>query len=674
MNALISKRVPLQAAILCLAGVLLLGCRKANKPQRIGIEELKVELAPELQVNRIGGMSSVVGQQFKASAIHWQPWEPEVFDRAKAAKRLIFCVIALPQHPGFSQAMRDLESDPSVVEIINANYIPVLIDADLSREFEVLSADLAEEISRPIAFPMFVWLDYERNFVASTPVSSDNPGGVYQTFTQSHAMIAPMWEDDLELWMVDGAPGYVLSNSAHDQRRRQKRYQARIDGRKFSDDPKRDVPRALRQLISNYDPYTQSISHAGEAVPVRVIKLLADASMRDTLPQELRDGARNVVQSLLDHLLPSPMFDPLDGGAFSRRSAKSWSLPAFVKDGASQAGIAEALLCAHQATGDPKALERALVLIDLLERDYLNADGLFVLAPSVDRDPQKWMWTIAEIRGVLGDEDARWWVRMTGMEELGNLPLETDPTRLHFRKNAIGARMPLAALAAEFGVPLEEMQRRHQAARAKLLATRDARMRVGIRDGSAHFKASFAMVSVHARAYQVTGNPDHLRKAKELMTRCRDAFGADGSLHACRSEGTSAVSQARAYHYALAINAALDLHELAADGQWDRWAEALLQEFIGRFVDGKLVQECPPGIRIVALPIEDRKMLAEDSTLGLIAITAARLKGLGKTLPAGLVDVAEGLPVEAMEQPALYAGQLMGAIQRLHPLQRAATR
>jgi len=644
-----------------------MGCRKPTKPERVNISQLKVEIAPELMSNRLGGLNSLVEQQFKDSPIHWQPLEPEIFERAKAAKRLIFCVVAVPHYAGFSQVMHDIESNPSVVEIINSTYLPVLVDADIAREFELLSIDLAEEIGRPPAFPMFIWLDHDANFVASTPVNPDSPGGVYQTFTQSHAMIAPMWDDDLELWMADGSPGYVLSNSAHDQQRRQRRYQARIKDLKFSDNVKRDVPMALRQLVSNYDAYTQSITNGGDSIPTRAIKLLADASMRSGLSQELRDGSKKVVQSLLDQLLPSPMFDPLDGGVFSERAGMSWTLPSFVKDGASQASIAEALLMAHQATGDPKALSRGLELIHLLESKYVNKGGLFMLSPTVDSDPQKWMWTMAELQDVLGAEDAKWWARATGMEELGNMPLEIDPARKFFRKNSIGMKMSLAEIAADSGVSVQDFQKRYDDARSKMLAAREMRMRTVYQDESPHFRASFKMVSTYARAYQVTGDPDHLRKARDLMARCKETFEVSGVLHACAFNAPSKMSVARAYHYALAMNTALDLHAVSKEGQWDVWADGLLQRFMGQFVEGKMVYECPPALRLIALPIEDRILLTEDSTVGLLSIVASRMKALGKTPPAGFAEVAEAFPVKAMEYPVLYGGQLMGVIERQYP-------
>lgn len=668
MNALKINRVPLQAVILCLVGLFLMGCRKASKPDRVNIDQLKVEVAPELMTNRLGGLDSLVEQQSKDSPIHWQPLGPEVFERAKAARRLVFCVVAAPQRPGYHQVMRDLESDSSVIEIINSNYLPVLVDTDIAREFELLSIDLAAEIGRPMAFPMFIWLDYQANFVASTPVNPDSPGGVYQTFTQSHAMISPMWDDDLEVWMADGSPGYVLNNSAHDQKRRQKRYQSRIDDCKFSNDVKRDVPMALRQLVSNYDSYTQTIANADNAIPTRAIKLLADASMRPGLPQEMRDGSKKVVQSFLDQLLPSPTFDPLDGGVFSQRSAKSWALPAFVKDGASQAGIADALLIAHQATGDPRALSRALELIAVLESNYVNKQGLLVLSPTVDSDPKKWMWSAADVQDVLGAEDAKWWIQATGIDDLGNMPLEIDPSRKFFRMNTIGMKKSVADIAAELGVTTQDFQKRYDEARGKMRAAREVRMRTGDQDKSSHFRASFTMVSTYARAYQVTGNPDYLRKAQELMTRCKETFEVSGVLHACAFKAPTKMSVARAYQHALAMNAALDLHAVSKEGQWDVWADGLLPRFMEQFVEGKMVYECPKEIRLIALPIEDRIMFGEDSTLGLLSIVGSRMKALGKTPPPGFAEVADVFPVKALEYPVLYGGQLMGAIDRQYPL------
>ena len=58
-------------------------------------------------------------------------------DAGQAARRLVFCVIAMPQQPGFQKVLAALRADPSVVKAINDHYVPVLIDGDASREIGI---------------------------------------------------------------------------------------------------------------------------------------------------------------------------------------------------------------------------------------------------------------------------------------------------------------------------------------------------------------------------------------------------------------------------------------------------------------------------------------------------------------------------------------------------------
>ena len=91
-------------------------------------------ISPELRGNGLGAMPGAVYQSQADSPIHWQPWTKDTLQRAKDARRLLFCVIAMPQQPGFQKVLAALAKDPSAVAAINEHYVPILIDGDASRE------------------------------------------------------------------------------------------------------------------------------------------------------------------------------------------------------------------------------------------------------------------------------------------------------------------------------------------------------------------------------------------------------------------------------------------------------------------------------------------------------------------------------------------------------------
>ena len=134
--------------------------------------------------------------------------------RAKAANRLVFCVIAMPQQPGFQSVLARMASDPALLYAINQYYVPVLIDGDASREVGLLTADLCSEIKRGLQLPLFVWMTPDGNPVAWIPVSKSSAENVSELFNQSHSMVTRMWAED---------SGYVTNNSAMDNDNRRER-------------------------------------------------------------------------------------------------------------------------------------------------------------------------------------------------------------------------------------------------------------------------------------------------------------------------------------------------------------------------------------------------------------------------------------------------------------------
>jgi hypothetical protein len=117
--------------------------KKAIQSARASGPELT--MATELLSNGLGQFPGALFQTQADSPIHWQSWTPETLARAKAAQRLIFGVIVVPQQPGFQSVLRDLSTDSKLVTTIHENYVPMLIDGDTSREMGLLTSVLCAE-------------------------------------------------------------------------------------------------------------------------------------------------------------------------------------------------------------------------------------------------------------------------------------------------------------------------------------------------------------------------------------------------------------------------------------------------------------------------------------------------------------------------------------------------
>ncbi len=645
----------LVAAAICVAMVAVTGsCRKPGvegtaKPTR------EVILAPELSGNQLAGLPGAVYQSQVSSPIRWQPWSKATLERAKNAGRLLFVVVATPQQPGFQGVLASLASNPETVAEINFGYVPVLVDGDASREMGILTADLCAEIKRPLQLPLFIWMTHEGNPVAWIPVAATDANSVRETFEQSNNMISRTWRDN---------PEYVLTNSAMDNANRRGRIEQRKVAKVMSEQPATDVVRSVRQLASLYDPYTRSFDETGGLFPCSSLELLSVASQRPGLPENLRARCLATVKELLTDLLPSPVFDPLDGGAFSSRRGTSWTLPSFTRDCPSQARIVVSLIEAHRATGDGLALERALSLIGFVEKSYATPDGLFAVGMSPETKPEQWMWSVEEVRSILTPEEADWWIGKTAMNGLGNLASELDPRRDYFRKNTLGLSRGIAAYARERDQSEDEFRRFFDASRGKLLDARNRRMGVGTRDNAPHAGASLRMASAYASAFAITGDETYRTKAVKLLERCRESFAVGPHLRTFATGADPAIGDGRAFLYALALQAVLDVAAITSDEKWYVWSEDLATTAAELFTGNGFLKECPDEARLIDIPVTDLVMLFDDSTAGLISMAESRLAELDRPLVASFSELATPLPSYCLDRPVLHTDLILATVCR----------
>lgn len=647
------------AVVVVLCG-LVLGtgaCRKGSGEMAGEWSPPTVLVAPELLSNQLGPLPGAVYRSQVKSPIHWQPWTKESMERAKQANRLVFAVVAMPQQPGFQSALASLASDPERVSTINERYVPVLIDGDAAREIGLLTSDLCSEIKRKLQLPLFIWMTSDGNPVAWIPVSESSATTVTELFNQSHSMVSRMWQDD---------SAYVMKNSGLDNTNRRLRIGVRKNTKVSSEQPAEDASRSLRQLASFYDPYSRSFDEAGGLFPAGAIDLLATAAIHPGLSLETRSRSLETVRELMIDLLPSAMFDPLEGGVFSSRRGNSWALPGFYRDGASQARAAVALIHAYRATGDIKVLEKALGLISYAEKFIGTSEGLFAVGLAQESNPASWLWSIEDIKKELSPEDAAWWIEVTGMKGLGNLPSEVDPRREYFRCNSLSIDKSVAEIAASLSQPIETFAPRFEMVRKILLKARNTRLGPTISDDTSHAGATFRMVSAYAAAFGVTGDEKFREKAVSLLERARLAFSDGPRLRLFSRDAPSSIGEGRAFLYGLAMQAALDVSAITSDDKWLDWSENLATTAAELFTDGEFLKECPDDARIINLPITDLVMLFDDSTAGLISFAESRLAERERPLVNNFSKLAIPLPTYSVEQPILHTDLLQATLARHH--------
>src|SRR5690606_5632091 len=169
------------------------------------------------------------------------------------------------------------------------------------------------------------------------------------------------------------------------------------------------------------------------------------------------------------------------------------------------------------------------------------------------------------------------------------------------------------------------------------------------------------MVSAYSALFTTTGDPVWREKAVTLAEKARKTFSAGTLLLEHVGGSSPATCDARTFTYALAIQAALDLAEITLDEHWRIWAGDLATTVTERFVDsdGRLL-EVHPESAPSKLPIEDRAMLFDESTAGLMRMNLARLEALNQTPPPAIRPWLTSLPALG-SFPVIYTDSILAA-------------
>jgi len=612
-----------------------------------------IEVAAELLKNGLADSPSTMLADQASSPLHWQPFNQTTLLRAERANRLVFGVVALPQQADYLAVLKIIEEDPATVRQINDQFVPVLIDADACRENGLLSAVLCSEINRPLGLPLFVWMTPKGNPVSWIPVSPDAKT-VQGLFENSSKLVMQMWREN---------PAYVTNNSIGDNAARRSRLETVAKCPPGSKQPAEDAALGIRQLASLYDRGSRAFDGCGSLFPSGSIDLLASSAL---VPGQTADAAslrRAITFELSEDLISSTMIDPLDGAIFNSRIGSGWTLPRFSLDCQSQARAATALITAYRASGKRVLLDRVLAAIAYAEKHFATQGGMFSLGRPGRTSPELWLWSMEELEKALSADELKVMTAVSELKGLGNIPTESDPERQYFRRNCLAIRHAPEDIAAKSGFTPGQAGELFESARKKLLKIRQERLGSIADDPRPHAGSSFRMISLYAAAYAATGEPAWRKKAIETLEIARETFSRGPSLQ--NYPGPSDTGNGgRAFLYGLALQATLDVADITMDPNLISWSEDLASTAGERFMIGDSLYETAKDQSVIDLPLTDRSMLFDDSTVGLLATAQARLAQLGRSTPKVFTLAVVPFPTTISERPILHTDQLTAALIR----------
>ncbi len=518
--------------------------------------------------NRLIDETSPYLLQHAHNPVDWYPWGPDALQRARAEDKPIFLSIGYAACHWCHVMERESFEDAETAALLNESFVAIKVDREERPDLDSIYMNAVVALTGQGGWPMSMFL---------TPDGKPFYGGTYYPNTRRYNMpvfkdvlnaIATAWKDrrtelvsssarviealqQNEMATGDDAP---LSSHTLDQATQRIQQSFDWDEGGWGGAPKFPQPMALEFLLRVYARTRDEL----------VLKMLTL-----TLNKMARGG----------------MYDQL-GGGFHRYSTDAiWLVPHFEKMLYDNAQLARVYLHAWQVTRNEFYRRIAEQTLDYVVREMLHPDGGFYSTQDADSEGHEgkfFVWTPAEMRDALR-ADAQLAIDAYGVSEHGNFE----------GKNILFAARDLDVLAAMYKIPVAEVEARLDAARQKLFAVREQRVKPA-RDEKVLTGWNGLMLAAFAEAARVFNRDDYRavaeRNAAFLLREMRperNPTGAESKDMRLLRSWKDGRARLNGYleDYANLAEGLLTLYETTFDSKWFVAARELADAMLAHFAD-----------------------------------------------------------------------------------------
>jgi uncharacterized protein YyaL (SSP411 family) len=276
----------------------------------------------------------------------------------------------------------------------------------------------------------------------------------------------------------------------------------------------------------------------------------------------------DMVEATCDAMARGGMYDQLAGG-FARYSVDAgWVVPHFEKMLYDNALLLRVYLHLWRETGSPLARRVVTETAGFLLHDLRTSEGGFASALDADAagvEGLTYAWTPAQLRAVLGAEDAGWAGELLSVDESGTF--EHGSSTLQLRADP-------------------DDPARWEVVRAKLAAARAGRPQPA-RDDKVVAAWNGLAIAALAEAAALLDEPGWLDAAVAAADLLLSSHLVDGRLRRTSRHGVVGQPAGVLEDYADLAEGLLALHQATADPRWLGAAGDLLDVVLARFGDGR---------------------------------------------------------------------------------------
>ncbi len=530
-------------------------------------EHLRSDGSP-LYTNRLILESSPYLLQHAHNPVDWFPWGDEAFERARELGRPVFLSVGYSTCHWCHVMERESFEDEEIARFLNQNYVAIKVDREERPDVDSIYMTAVQLLAGRGGWPMSVWLTPERKpFYGGTYFPArDGDRGARYGFLTLLASLHNAWSAERE-GVLDRA-GQL----------------AEMVGRSLAGagPPLEGLPApslieaAAATYRESFDPLFGGLA--------RPPKFPSNLSTRLLLRAHRRTGESaylDMATLTLEKMAAGGIFDQIGGGFHRYSTDAEWLVPHFEKMLYDNALLVLAYLEGYQATGREAFADTVRDVLDYVSAEMTSPEGGFYSATDADspnpagESEEGWFftWTPDELDEILGPELGGLAARVWGVTPEGNFE----------GRSILHLASPLAAMASDLDIPLEDLESSLARARAGLYEAR-CRRPPPLLDDKILTSWNGLMISAFAAAGRVLSEPSWVERAGRAADFVLQELRVDGVLQRTWRLGQPKQAGFLDDH-AFLIAGLLDLFEATADPRWLREAMSLQEALDAGFRD-----------------------------------------------------------------------------------------
>ncbi|MDP9381740.1 MAG: thioredoxin domain-containing protein [Chloroflexota bacterium] len=511
--------------------------------------------------NRLANETSPYLLQHQDNPVDWYPWGDEALQKARAEDKPVLLSIGYSACHWCHVMEHESFENPDIARIMNENFVNIKVDREERPDLDSIYMDAVQAMTGHGGWPMTVFLAPDgRPFYGGTYFPPEDRMGM-PGFPKVLRALAEAWRDRRE--ELEHGAGELREHLAHVSH-------LQIPNREELSQETLD--RALAALSQSYDTRHGGFGGAPKFPQPMTLEFALRSYKRTG---DLR--ALDIVSHSLDEMSAGGIYDQIGGGFHRYAVDDRWLVPHFEKMLYDNSQLARLYLQAWLATENEHYRKVSEETLDYVRREMTSPEGGFYSTQDADSEGEEgkfYVWTPAQIREVLGPDDAAVVNLYYHVTERGNFE----------GTNVLSVPRPVDTIATLSSKEPGEVMEIVERSRKKLYEAREHRERPG-RDEKVLTGWNGLMLRAFAEAAAALDRADYreiaVRNAEFVLSHLK---AEDGRLLRTYKDGRARLN-GYLEDYAFYADGLVSLYEATFDVRWLREARALADRMIEQFWD-----------------------------------------------------------------------------------------